>query len=119
MRGAMLLDAGSYAFRLLELCFRTARAMLSELGSYAFGLLEQCFQTARALLSDHGSNAFGLREQCSGPYGACLYIPIEQCFSTYGALLCRVRSSALISDKYRVSCFKFLAPSFFRYLCVF
>ena len=27
---AMLLDAGSYAFGLLEHCFRTARAMLSD-----------------------------------------------------------------------------------------
>ena len=73
--------------------------MLLDAGSYAFGLLELCFQTARAMLLDAGSNAFRAREQCSGPYGACLYIPIEQCSSTYGAMLWRVRSSALTGDK--------------------
>lgn len=41
------------------------------------------------------SSALVHTEHCSGPYGACLYIPIEQCSSTYGAMLCRVRSSAL------------------------
>lgn len=73
--------------------------MLSDAGSYAFGLLEHCFRTARAMLSELGSNALDLTEHCSGPYGACLYIPIEQCSSTYGAMLWRVRSSALTGDK--------------------
>lgn len=69
--------------------------MLSDTRSYAFGLLELCFRMPGAMLSDHGTNALDLTEQCSGPYGACLYIPIEQCSSTYGAMLWRVRSSAL------------------------
>ena len=61
--------------------------MLLSAESYAFGCWEQCFRTTGAMLSDHWSYAFDLTEQCSGPYGACLYIPIEQCFSTYGAVL--------------------------------
>ena len=97
----------SYPFGHGKLCFRTARAMLSDSGSYAFGPRELCFRTARAMLSELGSNALDLTEQCSGPYGACLYIPIEQCFSTYGAMLWRVRSSAITSDKFQVSSFKF------------
>lgn len=73
--------------------------MLSDAESYAFGRLELCFRMLGAMLSELGSYAFDLTEQCSGPYRACLYIPIEQCSSTYGALLWRVRSSALTGDK--------------------
>ena len=73
--------------------------MLLSAESYAFGLLEQCFRTTGAMHLTLRSNAFGPREQCFGPYGACLYIPIEQCSSTYGAMLWRVRSSALTGDK--------------------
>ena len=88
------INSESYAFECEKLSFWSWKAMLSDAGSYAFGLLELCFWMLGAMLSDHGSNAFGTREQCSGPYGACLYIP-----STYGAMLCRVGSSAFTGDK--------------------
>ena len=47
-----------------ELCFQTLGAMLSDAGSYAFGLSEHCFQTLKALLSERQSIAFGTSEQC-------------------------------------------------------
>lgn len=36
--------------------------MLSDAGSYAFGLLELCFRMLGAMLSDHGSSALDLTE---------------------------------------------------------
>jgi len=47
-----------------ELCFQTLGAMLSDAGSYAFGLSEHCFQTLKALLSERQSIALGRGEQC-------------------------------------------------------
>lgn len=61
--------------------------MLSEVESYAFRLLEQCFQTARALLLDTGSNAFDLTEQCSSAYGAVLWTLRSMPLYTYRTLL--------------------------------
>ena len=61
--------------------------MLSDAGSYAFGLLELCFRTARAMLLDARSNAFGPLEQCFRPYGAVLWTLRSMPLYTYRAML--------------------------------
>ena len=50
----------------------TSRVMLSDAGSYAFRPSEHCFRALRALLLDVQSYALDYKEHASGPYRAML-----------------------------------------------